>query len=574
VPATIDLAALLRTDGSAATIEGVEELAASYGVSSVVTPEEFVDERSDLLRGFQRVVQWMLLFTLLQALVGVVNTLVLSVAERRREFGLLRVSGASRKQVLRMVLFEGTSLSVVGTVLGVAMGIAGAAFAVRALSGLGLDTFSVPVPTVVAIAAAALVVGVVAAWLPARVAAAIPPLEAALDSGVEVARRGARTVRPVVQPRPAMQSEPGGAPVVTAAAGVPPPNAQEIAALLRLYGLGEKRPGPEPVAPDTSAPATSVPTPGLARVAAAPAATAAPEPATATSVNPQTTPIPPAPQPPTTQVSPAVQTPAVPVPEAPVPAPPRDAPAVPPPFLPPAAPSPQVGGPVTPPAPARPAAGGDVPVGDVSAGQEGTAGAGPNPTPEGRGEGRRAKIAAAARRLPRRRPRRTETAATDAAEGWVNPNAVRTAPADAAPATPGPGVPRAAAGDAERRAAELSDRTRLLDQDSVHRSSRALTGMGESLAEGEHLGALVVGRVKSWPAALGRTDRRLLLVVDRSERLAVESLHPHATTVMVRPGVSGTVTVVLVDRERLLELAEVVDSRAAESLMAREALTT
>ncbi len=98
--------------------------------------------------------------------------------------------------------------------------------------------------------------------------------------------------------------------------------------------------------------------------------------------------------------------------------------------------------------------------------------------------------------------------------------------------------------------------------------------MGESLAEGEHLGALVVGRVKSWPAALGRTDRRLLLVVDRSERLAVESLHPHATTVMVRPGVSGTVTVVLVDRGRLLEVTEVVDSRAAESLMAREALAT
>jgi hypothetical protein len=75
-------------------------------------------------------------------------------------------------------------------------------------------------------------------------------------------------------------------------------------------------------------------------------------------------------------------------------------------------------------------------------------------------------------------------------------------------------------------------------------------------------------------AVLGRTDRRLLLVVDRSERLAVESLHPTATTVTVRPGVSGTVTVLLVDRGRLLEVTEVVDADAAEALVARAALTS
>ena len=128
--------------------------------------------------------------------------------------------------------------------------------------------------------------------------------------------------------------------------------------------------------------------------------------------------------------------------------------------------------------------------------------------------------------------------------------------------------------DARRRAAELTERLRFLDAESVARSTNALGGFGQAMADGEQLGAVVVGRVKSWPAALGRTDRRLLLVVDRSDRLAVESLHPVATTVTVRPGASGSVTVVLVDQGRMLEVTEVVDSAIAESLTAREALTS
>ena len=95
----------------------VEQLAAAYGVDAVLEPSEFVDARSELLNGFQRVIQWMLLFTLLQALVGVVNTLLLSVGERRREFGLLRATGASRRQILRLVLVEGLSFAAVGTAL-------------------------------------------------------------------------------------------------------------------------------------------------------------------------------------------------------------------------------------------------------------------------------------------------------------------------------------------------------------------------------------------------------------------------------------------------------------------------
>jgi hypothetical protein len=54
--------------------------------------------------------------------------------------------------------------------------------------------------------------------------------------------------------------------------------------------------------------------------------------------------------------------------------------------------------------------------------------------------------------------------------------------------------------------------------------------------------------------------------------MAVESLHPIATGVVVRPGPGGTLVVVLFDRGRQLEISDVRDVREAESLLLREAL--
>jgi hypothetical protein len=193
VPASADIAALVALkEDTPASIAAVEELAASYGVESVLRPSEFVDSRSQLLNGFQRVIQWMLLFTLLQALVGVVNTLLLSVGERRREFGLLRVTGASRRQLLRLVLIEGLAFAVVGTVLGLLVGIGGAVAAVRALAQYGISTVDLPAGVLVVTALAAMILGVAAAVVPARWAAAVPPLEAVADAGGDVAARRRR----------------------------------------------------------------------------------------------------------------------------------------------------------------------------------------------------------------------------------------------------------------------------------------------------------------------------------------------------------------------------------------------
>lgn len=112
------------------------------------------------------------------ALFGIVNTLALSVVERRREIGLLRALGLSRGQLRAAVRFEAVVVSLLGTVLGIALGLAFAWVVVRALRSDGLSSFSVPVAELVAFVLAAGLAGVVAAVLPARSAARVDVLAA------------------------------------------------------------------------------------------------------------------------------------------------------------------------------------------------------------------------------------------------------------------------------------------------------------------------------------------------------------------------------------------------------------
>ena len=230
VPATPDLAALVRLDpDDTGARQAVVDLAARYGVTNVLEPAQFVDQRSQLLRGFQRVIQWMLLFTLLQALVGVVNTLLLSVGERRREFGLLRATGATRAQIHRMVLLEGVALAVVGATLGLIVGLALSRAAIVPLAPLGLDSFRVPVVAIGLVGVLAVVVGVLAAVLPARWASRVAPLQAVSDTGdLELRRRRRRRAGrdvPMASPVPVPSSAPVPAPVPTPVGAVltPPP---------------------------------------------------------------------------------------------------------------------------------------------------------------------------------------------------------------------------------------------------------------------------------------------------------------------------------------------------------------
>ncbi|MEZ0108005.1 putative ABC transport system permease protein [Catenulispora sp. EB89] len=117
------------------------------------------------------------------AVLGIANTLSLSVVERTRESALLRALGLSRGQLRRMLSVEAVLMSAVGALMGVALGV-GIAGALESLIGRveGGAVLSVPVFTLVGYVALAAVAGLAASVLPGRRAASVSIVAAIADS--------------------------------------------------------------------------------------------------------------------------------------------------------------------------------------------------------------------------------------------------------------------------------------------------------------------------------------------------------------------------------------------------------
>ncbi|AWT41776.1 MULTISPECIES: ABC transporter permease [Streptomyces] len=101
------------------------------------------------------------------AVLGVVNTLALSVVERTREIGLLRAIGLARRQLRRMIRLESVVIAVFGAVLGLALGLVWGVCTQQVLALQGMKALAVPWGTIVAVVIGSAVVGVAAALLPA-----------------------------------------------------------------------------------------------------------------------------------------------------------------------------------------------------------------------------------------------------------------------------------------------------------------------------------------------------------------------------------------------------------------------
>ncbi|MFI7412762.1 ABC transporter permease [Streptomyces sp. NPDC049627] len=101
------------------------------------------------------------------AVLGVVNTLALSVVERTREIGLLRAIGLARRQLRRMIRLESVVIAVFGAVLGLALGLVWGVCTQQVLALQGMTALAIPWGTIVAVMIGSAVVGVVAALLPA-----------------------------------------------------------------------------------------------------------------------------------------------------------------------------------------------------------------------------------------------------------------------------------------------------------------------------------------------------------------------------------------------------------------------
>ena len=119
----------------------------------------------------------LLAMSVIISLFGIVNTLVLAVFERTREIGLLRALGTSRRQVRATVRYESVITSIIGALMGIVVGIVFAWVVTTKFAGQGI-TFSIPGGQLVAFLIVGVVVGVIAAILPARRAAKIDILAA------------------------------------------------------------------------------------------------------------------------------------------------------------------------------------------------------------------------------------------------------------------------------------------------------------------------------------------------------------------------------------------------------------
>ena len=129
------------------------------------------EQNGDQLNQLLIIIYALLALSVIIAVLGVLNTLVLAVLERTREIGLLRAIGATQRQIRRMIRWEAVLIALLGTALGLVLGLLGGLILQQALAESGIRSLAIPLPTLLVVLACSVLVGVLAAVLPARRAA-------------------------------------------------------------------------------------------------------------------------------------------------------------------------------------------------------------------------------------------------------------------------------------------------------------------------------------------------------------------------------------------------------------------
>jgi putative ABC transport system permease protein len=151
---------------------------ADHPDAKVLDQKGFEQEIGGIVDQLLTFVSVMLLLAVVIALLGIVNTLALSVFERTRELGLLRAVGMTRGQVRAMIRWESVVISLIGATVGAGLGVGLGMALAQSLKGQGITEVAVPVAQVALYVLAAAVAGVLAAVGPARSAANVDVLKA------------------------------------------------------------------------------------------------------------------------------------------------------------------------------------------------------------------------------------------------------------------------------------------------------------------------------------------------------------------------------------------------------------
>jgi putative ABC transport system permease protein len=138
------------------------------------TNKEFIDQQSSQIDQLLGLIYALLAMAIVVSLFGIVNTLVLSIAERVRELGMLRAIGMSRRQVRRVIRYEAVITALIGATIGLVLGIVLGVMVTRAIPDFHL---AIPVASLFVLLIFSALAGVLAAILPARRASRLDVLQ-------------------------------------------------------------------------------------------------------------------------------------------------------------------------------------------------------------------------------------------------------------------------------------------------------------------------------------------------------------------------------------------------------------
>ncbi len=180
-PQSLDQVVFVVLAGGVALPQGkaaVQDVAKAFGSPKVEDKQQFLDTVAGGVNQMLAMVYVMLTLAILIALMGIANTLSLSIFERTRELGLLRAVGETRGQLRSMVRWESVVISTFGTVGGLAVGIFLGWALVLAASSEGIASFAAPPGQMAVVLVVGAIVGILAGLRPALRAAKLNVLAA------------------------------------------------------------------------------------------------------------------------------------------------------------------------------------------------------------------------------------------------------------------------------------------------------------------------------------------------------------------------------------------------------------
>jgi putative ABC transport system permease protein len=180
-PQPLDIAVFVKLAPGVSASAGrhaIHGVLAGYPNATLMDQTQYKAQQAQQVNQMLNLVYGLLALAVVIALIGIANTLALSVYERTRELGLLRAVGTTRGQLRAIVRLESLVISLLGAIEGLVLGMLFGWAIVVALHPQGISRLVFPVPQLLAVAVLAGLAGIVAAIAPSRHAARLDVLQA------------------------------------------------------------------------------------------------------------------------------------------------------------------------------------------------------------------------------------------------------------------------------------------------------------------------------------------------------------------------------------------------------------